>query len=340
MPGMSSEPMDRFSADAADLVRAHPPRVHNTNKRVVLDLASPPDAVHGGRVGYTRWPAMPLPPLVEPLPPGLLHLAPGYFDYQPLRGAPDGAVAWHLNFADPDLFYAYGGSLLAQDELQVVEHPVLASLREALVARGGRPRTVGAGGPTPVLVTGAERRVDLRTEPDTAAGRPYGLYGNAFAAAGPDEVAAAVRVIAPPTVSNILAIAAPSGGSGAYRADEIRRVVQTAYSGFAAAVLESARLRDHAGRTEAPAVVIHTGHWGCGAFGGDRTLMAMLQLLAAHLAGIEVLAFHTGPAGGDAPVERARDLLGDLLAAGEGSTEAVLGAVAGMGFRWGVSNGT
>lgn len=42
---------------------------------------------------------------------------------------------WHPNFADKHLFGYYGGNLLAQDELQVLEHPILGSIREAIVNR-------------------------------------------------------------------------------------------------------------------------------------------------------------------------------------------------------------
>ena len=52
----------------------------------------------------------------------------------------------------------------------------------------------------------------------------------------------------PPTISNILAIAAPRGGFGAYSRGEIEGVLITAFSGFRAAVLESRRVaaEDHA----------------------------------------------------------------------------------------------
>ena len=46
----------------------------------------------------------------------------------------------------------------------------------------------------------------------------------------------------------------------------------TLIAGFRAAVLES----------DGNAVVVHTGFCGCGAFGGHRVLMAMLQLVAAE----------------------------------------------------------
>lgn len=39
----------------------------------------------------------------------------------------------YVNFADPNMFVAYAGPLFAQDEIQVMEHPTLASVREYLL---------------------------------------------------------------------------------------------------------------------------------------------------------------------------------------------------------------
>ena len=62
-------------------------------------------------------------------------------------------LVWHLNFAHHHLFVAYGGGLMAQDELQVAEHPALGSLREALVATSAvLPLTVERGQPTPITI--------------------------------------------------------------------------------------------------------------------------------------------------------------------------------------------
>jgi endo-1,4-beta-mannosidase len=79
------------------------------------------------------------------------------YDYKPawLEGK---SLEWHVNFADPHLFTAYGTSLFTQDEMQVAEHPILGSLREAILSRGLPALTVEDGSPTPVLVAGAERR--------------------------------------------------------------------------------------------------------------------------------------------------------------------------------------
>jgi hypothetical protein len=87
--------------------------------------------------------------------------------------------------------------------------------------------TVENGEPTPVLVMGAEHRCRVATAPDVARGRPAGLYGNAFARADPDVVRCATTPIDPPTLTNLVAMAAPRGGWGRYRAAEIEEALTT-----------------------------------------------------------------------------------------------------------------
>lgn len=327
-----TEPLLRFEMDAEELMRAHPPVLEHPNKRVVFEIACPPGAPARGRLSMSRWAPMALPEGI-PDAAGAVVVRPGVFDYEPFDRA-GRAVEWHLNFADPYLFCAYGGPLLAQDELQVAEHPALASLREALVARGIEPRTVEDGEPTPILVAGVERRCAIDTAPDPRAGRPEGLYGNRFAAAPPDVVAGAVRRLEPPTITNVLAVSAPAGGLGAYAHEEIEAVLLTAHTGFRAAVLESARL---AGAPRP--VVVHTGFWGCGAFGGNRTLMTMLQALAARLAGLQTLVFHAFDEAGVAVAEDALARLeAEVVARAENVAQAVT-CLEAMGFEWGESDG-
>ncbi len=177
--------------------------------------------------------------------------------------------------------------------MQVPEHPMLGALREALNARGTAAVTTENGQPTPVLVMGVERRCRVTTEPSVAEGRPRGLYGNEFAGANAETVRRATMRIDPPTITNLIVMAAPSGGYGRYSVGEIEHVLITAFTAFRAAVLESNRCR-----AAGSPVIVHTGYWGCGAFGGDRVLMAMLQALAAEMAGLERLIFHTGRAEG------------------------------------------
>jgi len=306
----------RFAA--AQLMVEHPPRLRHKNKQLVFDPACPPGAAHHCEISVTRWRAGDLPDLL-PSEPAKWRARAGFFDYQPPVA---GCVQWHLNFADPRLFGAYAGSLLAQDELQVAEHPALAAVREALEPPG--QALTEDRGPTPVLVAGVERRCALATEPNRAAGRPHGLYGNAFASATPEVVKAAVRALVPPTESNILAIAAPVG-RGRYSAKQIEGIARTAYSGFAAARAESKGMR----------AVVHTGFWGCGAFGGNRVLMAALQSLAARMANVEVV-FHWGDDAGEAPADEGARLAADFA---RGEVAAVVQELADTGFEWGVSDG-
>jgi hypothetical protein len=324
------EPLERLEFDTARLLAEHPPRWRDRNKEAVFRAATSPACPPGSTVVYARWSAVEVPPSMSAR--SRIEVRPGFFDYAP--SAAGGTVDWHVNFADPELFVAYGGCLMAQDELQVAEHPVLASLREALVSAGRKAATRGdAGEPTPVTVTGAQRRCSINPFADAAAGHPRELYGNAFAAAPVTEVLAATRSLSPPPLSNILAMAAPAGGRGPYERHELQDVLDTAYTGFAAARQESLRLAGPGAET-----IVHTGFWGCGAFGGDRTVMTALQALAADLARVD-LVFHAGRGNGPADAEEALRVHAALVDAAAG-VDAFLGGLLRRGPRWGVSNGT
>lgn len=226
----------------------------------------------------------------------------------------------------------------------MAEHPCPAALHEALVSQGIEALTEEDGEPTPVLVMGAERRCAINVKPGAIEGYPEGLYGNNFAGAREDAVRKATRRIDPPTITNILAMAAPAGGEGEYSYEEIEQIVRTAYTGFTAARLESIR-----GRAEAPEVVIHTGFWGCGAFGGNRTLMTILQVLAARLARIDRLVYYTIDRAGTAIFKQAMEILEREIMPEIVGTEvkvrkaislpAVLEKVEALGLEWGISDG-
>ena len=314
------QPILRRGFAPAALLSLYPPEMRHPGKQLVFDLACPPDGVHAGSLELTRWAAAPLPATVE-LAATDVAPVPGVYDYG------DDVGVWHVNFADPDLFFGYASSLLAQDELQCAEHPALCSLREALLAEGLPARTEEDGAPTPVLVAGVERRCALDTRI---------LYGNRFAAASPSIVREGTRVLSPPTRTNVIAIAAPAGGRGRYSRRQIDQILTTAYTAFAAAALESRRLWP-----DAP-VEIRTGFWGCGAFGGNRNLMTLLQLLAARLAGIDRLRFYTVDLLGLKGYAGGRDDLDTLIHAGTPGEPlaALLERIEALGHEWGVGNGT
>jgi hypothetical protein len=313
----------RRNYDAAALIREHPPRWRHPHKQLVYELCD--GAATTGAICVTRWAASELPASTAVSPIEAIA-TPGYYDY-----AGDDRGVWHVNFADPQLFVAYGSRLLAQDELQAAEHPVLGAIREALVAESEPALTEADARPTPVLVVGAERRCTIETAPDLDAGRPFGLYGNRFAAAPADVVRRAVRVHRPATRTNLIAIAAPVG-TGEYMRPQLERILVTAYTGFAAAVAETERLWPGA-PTE-----VRTGFWGCGAFGGNREVMVIMQLLAARLAGAARLRFY---AFDDAGLERfaAGSAVFDRVVKPGAPLGELIERIADLDYRWGTSDG-
>jgi len=313
--------------DPAELLAAHPPKLRHPHKRLVFELACPSGAMHAGAIELTRWAAAALPATRELAQTEVVAMS-GHYEYETRDGV------WHVNFADPALFCAYGSALLAQDELQAAEHPLLGSVREALVAEGQPANTEEEAGPTPVLVAGVERRCAIATAPDAAAGRPLGLYGNRFAAAPAEIVRAAVSVLAPPTRSNLIAMAAPCG-NGQYQRTQLEQVLITAYTGFAAALAESHRMWPGA------QVEIRTGFWGCGAFGGNRHAMTLLQVLAARLAGVDRLRFYAFDDRGHANFRAGAADLDRVLAGGPAGEPVadVIERIEQLGYEWGISDG-
>jgi hypothetical protein len=342
----SIEPMERREYDAALLMRRHPPFFRSERKLFVFSIACPQDAVHSGRLEYTRWEEMQLPKVAEPgRAADLVQARAGYYDYRPLPVADGSAtraaatraptVEWHVNFADPALFGYYGGAAMAQDELQVAEHPALAALRQALLSEGRTATTVYAGRPTPVLVAGAERRIHLNTEPNAAEGRPDGLYGRPFHTADYEAIRRAVEIIDPPTSSNVIAMAAPVFGHGRYTLDQISFSIATAYTGFRAARLESDRIAGPGAQ-----LAIHTGRWGCGAFGGNPRVMDLVQVLAAGIAGVDRLVYYTGEATRTPTIERTLETARTAFGSGPVPARDLAAAIAAMGIEWGTGDGT
>lgn len=337
------EPIYEQTFAASELMRAHPPRLIERNKQVIFEVACTTNNPPSGTISFARYPSSVLP---QSLPAGsgtaLEHRA-GIFKYEP-HAEVSGQVDWYLNFANTDLFCAYGNRAFAQDELQVGEHPALGAVREALLANSRNQLfVVQQGDPAPITIMGVERRCEINTAPDAAAGRPKGLYGRLFCSANPNVIRSATRLIQPPTISNILAIEAPSNGKGRYTRPQIELILQTAYSGFRAAKLESQRRSESNQGT----VVIHTGFWGCGVYGNDRVLIALLQRLAR----LDRLVFYTVNQTGTAAYEQALAIINDkLLSAGfirrlvritprEKELAIVLAQIEYLGFQWGESDG-
>jgi hypothetical protein len=148
-----------------------------------------------------------------------------------------------------------------------------------------------------VLISNAERVIDLDTKD---------IYGNAFVKATEDQLEKAFRPVKSPQVVNLIAIEAPSYGEGRYTRDQIRFILTTCYTGFKAAQILAnkthkmntgmpAPSQQRGGRsgTNTLSTTIHTGWWGCGAYGNNRQMMLITQILAAYWAQIDRIVFHT-----------------------------------------------
>jgi hypothetical protein len=198
------------------------------------------------------------------------------------------------------------------------------------------PLTVEGIQPTPILIRGVERRCAIATDCNPEAGRPYGLYGNNFSRAKPEAIQQAIQLIQPPTITNIIAMEAPPGGYGIYTKAEIAYIFATAFTGFSAARLESQLELDQYSGT-----VIHTGFWGCGAYGGNRVLMALLQLLAARISQVSRLVFHTGNTSGKQILIQSQQILDELLGSASLAIEIdhLIDRLYELDFQWGIGDG-
>lgn len=197
---------------------------------------------------------------------------------------------WYLNFADPLLFGYYNGDLFAQDEIQTFEHPLLGAVVEYLNKKkipGMEDLTLVKRKPTPYLIEKIPYWIRVNTSPVLKDGKIANIYGHNFQYASKEVLEAGIRLIEKEETNNILAIAAPSSGHGndLYTQYEIQLILKTLLVGFSAC----ARRTSASKRNEC---VIHTGNWGCGAFGNDKELIYFCQILCASVCGVSKLVFH------------------------------------------------
>lgn len=358
----------RISLDVRQLGTKFPPRIFATNKQLLYELACPKGVESLSEVlTFSRWSSTSLPASFS------RNASTTKFSTEqnvyPYGNSEDGNVDFWVNFADKHLFGFYGGELFAQDELQVGEHPGLMVLTEFLSDFERRnkvasnkliPYTMSGHTPTPCIVMNVERMCAVKLDRNAAEGRPRGLYGNNFARASREALLHGVVPLQPPTKSNIIAMAALGHRFGSYSRSQVQFTLDTAYTAFNSARFEAYYSTGYLNKDTSevenserkPRVVIHTGNWGTGAFGGNKVIMALLQMTAAHMAGIDELVYHTVSRDGTEAYNIAEKVFNELLqnkeesAAGSAgddalrSTDKFIGDVVGKKFRWGVSNGT
>jgi len=88
-------------------------------------------------------------------------------------------------------------------------------------------------------------------------------------------------------------------------------------------------------------LIIHTGFWGCGAYGGDRVLMALLQILSARLSQVNCLVFHTSDAIESQNLATAQQIVDRDLVPDNSPVKvsALVEKIHAMEFQWRFSDG-
>lgn len=246
----------------------------------------------------------------------------GFFTYS---DPPKGTMKFTLNFADTNTFYGYDGPLFAQDEIQQVEMPALAGLRSKEGSKLALETESGKDLSQTALVLGAKRygKVDAQ-----------GIYGTQFHSASEEKVTKQTTPIANPKPQNIIVMAAKNQGFAnkgiSHSKDDVEQHFLTAVTAFSAAKAEA---RDQ--RLE-----INTGAWGTGAFGNNPELMARVQILAAQVAGVDVLNYHSGTTQG-VSFENAKKWVDTYTAQHPDATvQEALTAIFNDGLKAGASDGT
>ena len=248
-----------------------------------------------------------------------------FYDYTAAR---EGEDTWFVNFADPTLFVAYDSDLFAQDEIQTLEMPLLAScclyLDEKRIP-GFVTKTNVDGEPTPYLFRNVPYWIKVDTMPLLSDGTRGNIYGNNLMYASNEEIEAGIRMFDGDVRCNVLAMAAPEGRGGTYRytRSELEELMKTVLCSFSA-------VRDQSsGR-----VVIHTGNWGCGAFGGNKELMYLAQMYAGSVCGIDELVLHAVDEEILDRAKRAYEQLPDSMC-----FSSVVVSLLAKNYCWGISDG-
>ena len=246
------------------------PTIMHPNKRHVYDLMTDKKPLHD-KITLTTIPPSKLPDidLNEPSEPRThLILHKDVFDY-----TPKGPNHYWADFGDPQPFQYVSDKHFAQEEILAVMHPATFHIDQYLKTQH-KNQALHPG--QILLVEGAYQYGSIETKD---------LYGQQFSEANADTLTRACTWT-PPNAQhpdNIFVMCAPHAGirlEDPYDLDDLTEIFTTAYTAFSAIVKKN------------PEASIHTGNWGCGAFGGNPKVMGILQIAAAHFANVKQLHYY------------------------------------------------
>ncbi|CAF1283587.1 unnamed protein product [Didymodactylos carnosus] len=326
-----------------DLFQKFPPKFHDKNKLLLYNTVMEKHKYVPSKdrsVLMTRWLTFSLPNTYDGNVPLKVTYKPDIFTYGQTRD--QSTIEWYLNFANYDLFSYYSKRLLAQDELQVLECFQLASIREYLCSCNySFSSRISENGqnPTPILISNVERILNMDTT---------NIYGNKFTTATEKQILDAYNYLNTPQIVNILAIEAPRSGQDSYEISEINYILSTCYTGFMAAKLLASKThqlnvmksRRSSSAGSSLKTIIHTGWFGCGAYGGNRTLMLILQIIASRLAQINEIVFHTLTDDFKQEIIDADSCVKELTKPNGIDIQQLIEHLQQKNFKWNVSDGT
>lgn len=280
--------LGNVSVKVQDLMKKYPPVFENSIKKEYYEKAAFCHRKQNGIVKISRWTFVTerkSPLCLEKHELEIQNVS-CFFSYE--EGKKDEKI-WWLNFADENLFDYYGSDLFAQDEIQTFEHPLLGSVMEYLDTEKipeMPSKTEEKDRTTPYLIENIPYWIRVNVTPILQNGEQGNFYGWRFSKSSKEVISRGVSIIERDWKNNIIAMAAPSGGKGEYSQNELIRLMETVLVAFGAAV-KTGNLEKY------KKTIIHTGNWGCGAFGNNKELMYLSQIIAASLVGVDTLIFHS-----------------------------------------------
>ena len=101
----------------------------------------------------------------------------------------------------------------------------------------------------------------------------------------------------------------------------------------------------NADNDEMKKIIIHTGNWGCGAFGGNVELHTILQIIAGVSAGVDEMIYHAVSEKSMISAVQGVETLKELLTKckdkkGKIKRDLLINELVSKGFKWGTPNGT
>lgn len=337
--------LGKISVKCQDLIKNFKPEYLNTRKRIFFEKAlychrKQKGIIRISRVGFFEAKEK-IDSLVISKSPFEFENVPHFYDYSK-DNSNNSTALWYVNFADPQLFGFYDGDLFAQDEIQTLEFPLLASCmlyldslkNETLPSR----TVVSVPAPansqkkfikcySPYLFENVPYWISVNTSPILKDGSKGNIYGRAFSTAPKEQIESGIKIYEPELKANIIAMAAPDGGYGAYKDNQIAQIIETLICSYSAAVKQTKMQKKEI-------CIIHTGNWGCGAFGGNKELMYLCQFFSASVCKVDKLVFH---ACDDSIIETAMKKLDSLPE--ELTVADFLSFIKAQNYKWNMSDG-